>query len=677
MFSTWSLKHVHIFRTNPNVSVHVATVLPPRGLNFLSFEKGGVGRVGNTEIARDFRRGSEPVATRISTRDIDTSSRFCLDHVSVCAKKRPRQLVLLVKDDAGGLVSSSYAVLDNQLLPLRHLRTLQTDSDQQQKLFAVLRPYSRNPKIYELSSDSTGRFAVDFSQDVEQAPWLWPYAVLVALLAGMLVLVLSSASTLNLLANSIRRSWLSFGTLAVWAVFCYALLFPGMFNLDHVTPEANAGRFNGWYSGIFFIYTSLIRIIGYNWLQLTPVVLMLLSFLIVLQTITFVCISSSSRLPGLFKAIFVLCIITNPAVFAVMFIHQRYFFVVPVASLATAIAFYAYAKELKFPETRSTNLYAAAFVLFVVAALLRTEYVVFAMAFSALLLFRTVCFARRQGNHTENVAKSEGIVFLKVLACVLCGAIFVGFALPAVYKYESKKHATRYLTVSSIGMAKPYVSCDGALSNPIEQQIERWGGMGEYCTLGSEKFWWRRANQIALQRNPAEMAEFNNNVKIAILADPAALLRDRFEFGQKMLTKSSMWQTRTTAFMRSGKKSGYYWQLADNYGLYRNTPLLDPLIARVVGWYASRGHRILLQSLIFVVTATVGLLIFCRAYVVGFATLVQLLVIIPVVFVAPSHNWAYLAYLPVWAAFAVPFGIIEKYARKHREDNRHKLVPNE
>lgn len=648
-FRCWTIPDTFIFRSDVSGSVYFPTFYPATDRERLDFS------TGSASVTRK-NFDSAPILEEggFSLYSPEPKSSFCQENAAYC-QPGPNGILILTGTSKGGLVTtSSYARIDEMATSLAHLRTLVSSGSPSQRLF-VVSIYGNNKTIHELS-EKEGRFRLDLRGTHIFSYKLLCFAAITAfLIACFFALITSSGSILFFRSLYLENRYSALILVVWWGVF-YLCIFPSIFSHDTVIHNANAQIYTDWYSGLYFIYTACIRIVGFEWIQLLPAVSGLLSGIILLRCGSMATSARPKWQSRALSALTVVLLIGNPALVTSMFSQQRYFVVIEVAFLAISMWFYVY---FRFLEKKNRHIYQmTSGVVFVsgLAWLLRPEYLIF-FAFSyiffglAFVLGRKI-FSIRCG--------------LSVISCAFVMIVglkfFIDRAMPSYYGYDRTLAAERYKTVSAIAMATPFI-CRSNPEHGITSTMERFGSINILCENGPEAFWWRVVSPQARPQTIELMRKMRGNVLSDVEHDPITLLRYRMLTGYDLF-KNDIWQMDNPYHRRDIAREFHSptdqnIMIPDRFGLIHDYPLTRGLTRALTDFYAWTGSQIGIKGMITVCIFSVVVLATGWAWLTPFFSLLFLAMIIPIVLVSPALNWAYIAFMPVWASFALPLGISE------------------
>lgn len=655
-FSTtrcWFVPDIQIFRTNTAVGVHLPTFYPPADDQaFLNFSP------GNTALGLEVTDGQKLAQSAGATLyRVDQASAFCRAHANLCTGGADGNLILVTSNSGGQLATASYAVLGEYDTQLSSLRRLVATSDQPQKLFMVLNTRGKTT-IRELAPSKNNTFLCNMSDAGIFAGWLLAYAVLTAFLVGALVYGITAPALRRFLTETWDASPISVAVLVIWTAGMYAITFPGIYVSDTVINRANDNSYSDWYSGLYFIITSIFRIIGYRWMQLLPVGLGLMTGLLLLRSVTLACRAAPHWVRTLASLLTVAVFIFNPAIVAAMFSQQRYLLVLAVASAGVALAFYSVVRTRLEARPPSLKYIAASLLLLVLAALLRTEYTAPLLAGVALALFNY--FQERKVNPTIWRRGASSIIIVLVVFFALKEVI--GRLIPTLYQYDSVNAAALYTDATAASFVYPY-ACSAHPNQIVVNEVEIFGDLSDLCHLGSaggpQQFFWA---DIAKHGGDTDsLLKLRKVALTAIAQNWRPYVYQRAQYATETFLQTP-WHVASRYALRNIARTGNagavsgHMALADRFGLVLNWPPIAALEQHIMRAY--NQVEINLYGLALVLIASL-VAILAGAWLNVAGSLTVLVMTVAVILAEPVVDWAYLAFLPVWASCLLPLTLAE------------------
>lgn len=657
-----TVERVLIFRTNVQADAHLATFFPRSDRTRLNFGPGAV----VADVASLFS-SEAPVAqwtgdnnTALFLYELRPESSVCAQAAALCEPNPRGIFVMLQNTPSGSVATSSYAILGRGYVPLHQLRALRIAPGAPQDLFAAAYPPENpTPLLYALEREGADMVSVDFSAAAAPVERYKPYLMAAVALIGLLTWF--APSLLSFWFASLRESPISGAVLTIWITVCSVAIFPSIFMHDTLFEGLNGYGFTTWYSTLYFLYTGVFRVLGYQYIQLPLILFGYFSLLLTLRTITVA--FGAGRGDSVLKALFVIGVLASPALFAALFVQQRYFLAVMLALLGVTSALFAFIRELK-GERLSVAVYTVAAVALICAALLRPEYLAFVTLLVVALAARAIV--------VRDYA-SGGFVVAVMLLLVGSRELMVR-TIPDAYEHDSGYADALYQTVTALAVARPYVTCDGVVNSHYEELVDHAGGMEQYCSMGPEPFYWGqvRPNQDAITE--AMLREINAEARRLVLADPEPFAGDRWIYAKSMM-ESEYWQLESRYVRRdtfSARPVDHHEIHPDRYGLQYDWPAVEPLNREIVPFYRDLSEippSYTIIAMLVVAVVVVGCFFF-GAYVTGLFGAAVLGFLVPIVALSPTQNWAYIAFAPIWAAFVLPACLSEIAARRARRKSK-------
>ena len=652
----WFVPGVEVFRTNTALGVHLPTFYPPADDQaMLNFTPGGVVPGVNAPDNQKLAQGGGATLYRA-----DPASASCHAHAALCAGGPNGDLVLVVDGPGGGVTTASYAVLTEMDTQLSALRQLVGEPGQPQRLFMVINAHGTTV-IRELSPGRDNAFLCNMSGAGIFARWLLVYALLAALLIGGLVYGLTAPALRRFLAETWRAAPLAMAVLVLWTLGMYAITFPGIYVSDSLLAPANTGYYTDWFGGLYFIVTTLFRIIGYRWMQVLPVALGLMSWLLMLRSVTLACANTPRWVRALASVLVVAMVIANPAVVAAMFAQQRYLLVLAVAAAGVTLAFYNVIVARIESRPMSPVAIGTSLTLLALAALLRTEYA--APLLTGVVLALLGYFRQRHANPDAWLRGRMAIT--AALVVFFAAKDVISQVVPALYHYDSSRYAAEYTAATAISFAYPY-ACGVTPDPAVVTEVERFGPLDDLCRKGTdygpENFFWSDIDRHHGGDTHA-LVTMRRTVLSAVAADWHPYMHQRLRYAWDTATQgpwhlASRYALRDRALTGNAGAVSGHMATADQFGLVLDWPPAATPERHVIGEYYFLGAAIGLYSFGVVLAATLAALL-AGAWLCVAGSMTVLAMAVPVILAEPTVDWAYLAFLPVWTSCLLPLALAE------------------
>lgn len=656
-YRCWTIPDTFIFRTAMTGSVYLPTFFPPGAGERLDFNTG--------DTAPSLIRPDTPPLARVGDYAVYSpapTSVFCSEHKTLCSQGSNGIFILSGSSRDEQITSSSYARIDENRTSLAHLRKLLNTGAPSQRLFVV--SVSGGKKIVEEMVRDGDYFRLNLNKSRVFSKSLLYYAVVLSFLLTEAFFLLLSAPVRGFFHRLHNSNPYATTVLVIWWTVFYACVFPSLFAHDTLIRATNAQAYTDWYSGLYFVYTSFVRIIGFEWIQLLPAVLGLLSAFLLLRCGDMATSACPVWQKRLLSFLTVISFIGNPAVVVSMFSQQRYFLVITVAFFAVSLMFYTYFRLTNRDYSNFYRLMSGVVITAGVAWLFRPEY--FALYTIAIVLFTFLLFKER-----KILRPLRGMAALLVSAClILALKQFIDRALPYHYGFDSQLSKASYTTVSVVAMADPYV-CASTPEPRISNAMGHFGPVKRLCAEGPEAFWWQVLTPQANRQSIPALGEMRRITLDDIKRDPMPFLRYRAKTGYDLLN-DDIWQMESPYDRRDEvrKFNAYvsdHIRVPDQFGLVRDHPLTRGVARDFTRFYHWEGKKIGIRGLSVVVVVTFLVVATGWTWLTPLFSLLFLAMVVPVVMASPTINWAYIAFLPVWGAFVLPLGISEALiARKQK-----------
>lgn len=660
-FRCWTVHDVFVFRSDVAGDVYVPTFYPATDKARLHFNE------GISDKSELQPSGQLLVkADGLSAYRVDPNSSFCKNGGKLCIEGWCGDIVLSGSNKNGPITTSSFAMLSESDTSLWELRKLIGKNSQKQRIFIVSLD-EKSPKIEELSGDN-GVFSINLRKFASFSPKLSLFAFLTAAIITIFSMLLLSKSALSFFRALYDNNRFSTCFVVVWWLVFYSCVFPAIFAHDTVISNANSQNYTDWYSGMYFIYTSCIRIVGFNWIQFLPAVLGLLSALLVLRCGSLALTGHPLWQKRLLSALTVGMFVCNPAAVVTMFAQQRYFVVIDLAIFAISLWCYVYFEALSQNRTISSKM--VAFILFLtgLAWLLRSEYLVIFAA--AILFFGAGAVIQRKNKNF--VLRRSLLIFLSICS-IFSIRVFINHAVTHYYHYDRGMNQYRYGAVSEVAMSYPYI-CGGVVDQKLSKALEYFAPPQNMCQLGPEQFWWEQASLKTNYADVPAIQELHRVVYQEIKADFWTFLRYRITTGKELLF-DRMWQMDGQYYRRdlsraTGNPIDVNTAVPDDFGLIRDHPLTRGLNRQLTALYGAMGNSINLTGLVIVAVVTILSVATGLVWLTPSFSLLFLLMTVPIVALSPTRNWAYIGFLPFWASLVLPLSICEgvisqRYLKRH------------
>lgn len=399
--------------------------------------------------------------------------------------------------------------------------------------------------------------------------------------------------------------------------------------------------------------------------------------LLLLRSVTLACQAARPWVRRLAILTTVIIFIINPAIAAAMFAQQRYLLVLVTASAGAALAIYNVVKARSEARPPSPTGIAASLLLLALAALLRTEYAAPFLVSLILALFG--CFQQR---HSAPAIWRRGVTAIAIVVTVFfVTKEVIGREIPALYHYDSAHSIALYTDATVISFAYPY-ACGAHPNQTVVNEVESFGKLSDLCHLGSERgpgyFFW---TNIAINDGGDTTSLLKlRQITLKAIAEnwpPYAYQRMQYARGTLMerpwhldsryalrdIARASRYALRDIARAKSTRVVNVHAALADRFGLVLNWPPVAAMERHVMGWYHRIGRAVDLYGLFVVLAVSlVSLLAGAWLSVAGSAAVLAMMV--AVTLAEPVVNWAYLAFLPVWASCLLPLSVAEMLTQR-------------
>ncbi len=659
---------VLVFRTNPTADVHLHGFYPPSKYTKLKFNEGKTIQAADASALLSENKPLLVNVVNSATLSLYaplSDGAFCLKYVALCKGTQGKVRALLISDPQSSVVTTSFSRVTRSATRLERVSRFDVDPAKHQKLFVVSFKKHSDQNIFALSRGGPSHFKVDLSQQTEPNEHLRPYVFAASILLAGLFLLITDWRCWMFIRNTFSSSPFATMALISWAALCYTAVFPGVFSVDIVLRYVNDEHFKGWYGSLYYAYTAILHALGAHWIQAPAVLAFLISFAFLLRGISLVFSPARQWTARILKTVLVGTIIFNPGMFAAMFVAQRYFLVLPVLFLGLTMLSWNYLQNFVHKRAETIPGYLSGLLIVALAAFFRTEYFIFLAAAVAVVGFLT--FRERTGRYRQMAFLGLAVI------CVAGTATAFQVSVYAFHGYKPEIEAAKYLAISAISMGRPYVACNSAVQGRYEELIEELGGKQEYCKRGPESFWWTRGNSNAGHMGATKLREVRTEVIKLIVDNPIPYLQDRLHIGKQLLNQE-YWHIHSRYKKRDhvrkfGGTNGLSVHVnhADRFGMLRDNPITEPLNRLIPSFYRrlSRGAAgTNAVALIFILIASLPLVIMWRAYATGVLSLMFVALLLPITGLAPTVNSAYIAFLPIWAVYLVPMAACEGAMRR-------------
>ncbi|MGV4855199.1 hypothetical protein [Acetobacter senegalensis] len=643
-FRCWTVPNVLIFRSESVGDIYVPTFYPPTDTARLKFSDGAVSAVS-------VHPDSAPIvqSNGLSIYRVSSTSPFCHTTPKFCLPGREGGIVLSGQNEKGPVFSSSYAVLTEVDTSLSHLRHLVNKSSPSQRLF-VVSLNGRMKSVKELQN-SGGDFSINLRYFEEFSYKFLIYSFVSSALIVFSIYILLSPGSLRFFRELYEQNkFSSLFVCVLWLLF-YICVFPSMFCHDTIIHNANAQIYTEWYSGLYFIYNSCVRIIGFEWIQLVPALAGLLSVLLLLRCGSLAMAGRPTWQKRLLSAATVGLFVCNPAIIISMFSQQRYFVVITVVFLAISLWFYGYFKSLSENRPFSRSLAVAVLVLCGLSWLLRAEYLA---VFAVSILF--FVFSKVAAGRSRLLVVAGSVCFIIFMK------MFIDHAMPILYDYNKDLAKWKYLTVSDISMSYPYI-CQGQVDQELAGIIGYFAPAQKVCEVGPESFWWGMMSGKAGLNAVPTMRNLQQRVVWDIKNNWRPFLHYRWETGLQLFF-GDIWQMdsryrRRDIARATGVPVDINTTIPDVFGLINDHPATRGLNRDVISLYVRASQAVNIKGLVVIAVVSIVALATGWSWLTPLFSLLFVAMVVPIVLVAPTVNWAYLAFIPVWASFSVPLAVCE------------------
>lgn len=571
-----------------------------------------VRRAGATEVV------TPPAGRKMVVRLVRAGDELCAPSLSACSVASKETLLAVVDDRAGGWWSTRSVKLSGWDAPLSSGITL--SSAQQDAVLVTLPDGSRSV----IAGIEPGVNHVDTRPLADISLRKLAFATAFCLLS--MLLALAALVHREEAVRRVRRVPVFAAVLGLQLCLQYLSVFPGMFATDTVVTAVEAGGFDDWYSVAYMLWAYLSS-------PLTPLFIQLPS-VIFYYAVTIYLASELAELrrARLWLTLSFLFQLLSPVVFVMLFAQQRIFVAALLLYGAMIVAFVGI--------VRNGSPGRAGWILLTAAALLRSEYILYLLAFMVLTIPR--------GSKVSALLPSA-----RVLLSVVGTMLFLNVVLPSL-STDGHNSRVHYGMTLLLDIIRPYVRCNEG-NEPLRPVFDSIGGFAAYCSDSPENFFWSKMDGI----DPAAEGAAHETLRAALVArtasDPAPAIH---RFGERFgdIAAQPAWQIYNRYEPDPDVVKNIHVLFAEAHALARYYTWQSPLTAAVTSFY--HGLSRWLTIFVWMAIACILVPLFSRAREISILNGVTVLIAVLCTALSPAVNWSYLIAVPLWCLLVVPFSAL-------------------